>query len=191
GIVGREGHLDGPGLAGRYADKLILKARNEGAGADIDTDVAAGSTFERHAVDLAREVDHDPVAALDLAAFGFGRVRTILLSDPIERFVNLGIGDFGRQALELEGLEVAKLDLRQHFQRKRVGEIRLAADHTLDLGRLVRDGDLRLHGELETALLHDLGIELADHGLDRLGHDGAAVDLAQMRDRNLAGPEAA
>ena len=139
GIGGRERHVHGPGLAGRHADELVLEARNEGAGADVDADIAAGAALERLAVDLAGEVDHDAVAVLDLGALVFRRIGLVLLGDLVERLVDFGVGHLGGEALELEGLEVAELDLRQHFERQRIGEIGLAADHALDLG-LLRSG---------------------------------------------------
>ena len=178
-------------LADAHADELVLEARDEGAGADIDADVAAGAALERLAVELAGEVDDDAIALLDLGAFALGGVGLVLLGDLVERLVDLGVGDLGGQPLELYAAEVGELDLRQHFERERVGEIDIAGDDALDLRLLVRNGDLRLHGEPEAALLHDLGIHLADHGLNRLGHDRAAIDLAQVRHRDLAGPEAA
>ena len=67
----------------------------------------------------------------------------------------------------------------------------MPADDLLDLGLFVRERDLGFHGELEAAIADDLGVELADHRLDGLGHDGLAVDLLEMRDRHLARAEAA
>ena len=48
--------------------ELILEARDEGPGADIDADVVAGAALERRAVDRAGEVDDDAIALFDLAA---------------------------------------------------------------------------------------------------------------------------
>ena len=61
----------------------------------------------------------------------------------------------------------------------------------LHLGLLLRERDLGLHGELEPALVDDLGVGLADHALDRLRHHRAAVELAKVVHRHLARPEAA
>ena len=68
----REGHLHRAGLARGDADELILEAGNEGVRADHDADIAAGAAFERLAVDLAGEVDHDAVAVLGLGALALG-----------------------------------------------------------------------------------------------------------------------
>ena len=71
-----------------------------------------------------------------------------------------------------------------------VGEIGLALEHLLDLDRLLRHRHLGFHGELEAALVDDLGVHLAHDRLDGLDHHGAAVELLEMRQRHLAGPEA-
>ena len=89
----------------RHADELILEARDEGAGADIDADVAAGAALERLAVDLAGEVDDDAVALLDLGALALGGVGLVLLGDLAERLVDLGVGDLGGQPLELDAVK--------------------------------------------------------------------------------------
>src|SRR5262249_44025020 len=94
-------------------------------------------------------------------------------------------------ALELDALEIRQLDLRQYLERERIGEVGLSADDLFDRGRFVRNRDLRFHGKLETAVADDLGVELADYRLDGLGHHRLAVDLSQVRDRHLAGSEAA
>ena len=139
----------------------------------------------------AGEVDHDAIALLDLGALAFRRIGLVLLGDLLQRLVDLGVGDLGDQPLQRDGAEVGERDRRQHLERQRVGEIGLPADDAIDLGLLVRDRDLRLAREPQPALLDDLGIELADDGLDRLRHHRAAVDLAQVRHRHLAGTEAA
>ena len=82
-------------------------------------------------------------------------------------------------------------DLWQDLQRKRVGEVGLTADHLFDGGIFVRNRNLGFHGELETALADDLGVELADHCLDRLGHHRLSVDLPEVSDWDLARAESA
>ena len=190
-VVAGKGDLHLPRLARGHADELIFEARNEGPGSDIDADIAAGAALERHALERAGEVDDDPIALFDLAALPLGRERPVLLGDPVERFADLGVGHFRHRTLELDALEIGELDLRQHLDRQRIGEVGLPADDLLDLGLLVRDRDLGLHGELETMIGDDLGVELANQRLDGLGHHGLAVDLLEVRHRHLARPEAA
>ena len=75
--------------------ELLLEARDEGARTELERDVVAGAALERHAVDLAGEVDHDTVAGLGLAALGLGRERPVLLGDLRQRLIDLGVGDLG------------------------------------------------------------------------------------------------
>ncbi len=92
----RERHLDGALLARRGADELILEARNEGARAEVERDVAAGAALERRAVDLAGEVDRHAVAVLGLGALALGGERPALLGDAVHRLVDLGVGRLRR-----------------------------------------------------------------------------------------------
>ena len=189
-IAGRERHLHLPRLTGRHADQLVLEAGNERARPDIDADIAAGAALERLTVELAGEIDHDPVALLDLRALPLGGERPVLLGDLAQRLADLRLGHLGNQALELDALEIGELDLRQDFERQRIGQVGLPADDLFDLGLFVRDRDLGLHGELEAVIADDLGVHLADDGLDGLRHHGAAIDLLEVRDRDLARAEA-
>src|SRR5207245_748683 len=66
----------------------------------------------------------------------------------------------------------------------------LAGEQLFDFLLLGRHRHLRLGGQAEAALGEDLGVRVADGLVDGLGHDGAAVDLLQMRYRHLAGTEA-
>src|SRR3989442_15051513 len=105
-IAVREGPLPLPRLTGRHADQLLLEAGDERARSDIDADVAAGAALERLTVELAGKVDHDPIAVLDLRPLAFGRKRPVLLGNLVERFVDLRLGDFGDQTLELDAREI-------------------------------------------------------------------------------------
>ena len=153
-------------------------------------DVAAGAALERRAVDLAGEIDGDAVAVLGLGALALGGERPALLGDLRQRLVDLGLGHLGVQPLELDALEIRKLDRRQDLDRHRVGEIGLALDHLLDRALLVRQRHLRLAHELEAALGDDLGVGLAHRRLDHLGHHRAAIQALEMGDRHLARTEA-
>src|SRR5262249_9573675 len=190
-VVGWKRNLHHLRFAGAHADELVLETRDKGARADIDADIAAAAAFERHAVDLARKVDDDAVAFFHLRPVRLGSERPVLLSNLVERFLDLCVGDLRDLALELDALEIRQLDLRQYLERERIGEVGLSADDLFDRGRFVRNSDLGLHGELETAVAAVLRVELADYRLDGLGHHRLAVDLSQVRDRHLAGSEAA
>ena len=188
-IGARKRHVHEPGLAHRHADDLLLEARNEGPGADIHPDILSGAAFERGACDLAAEIDHGAVAGLDLGALAFGVVGLGLLGEPLNRRIDLRLGDIGHQPLELDVAEIRELYLGQDFQRQPVRQIGLAIEDLLDLDRLFRHRHLGLHGELEPALVDDLGVGLTHHRLDRLDHHRAAIQLLEMRKRHLAGPE--
>ena len=44
----------------------------------------------------------DAVAARGLVALALAAIRPVLLGDPLERLVDLGVGDLGDQLLELD-----------------------------------------------------------------------------------------
>ena len=98
-----------------------------------------------------------PFAALPPSALAAnGRFCSAMRST---RLVDLGVGHLGDQPLELDVLEIRKLDLRQDLHRDRVVEIGLALDHRLDGVLLGRQLDLRLHRELQ--LLSETILSLA------------------------------
>ena len=146
-VVDREGHLDQAHFARGHADELVLEAGDEGAGADIDADIAAGAALERRAVERAGEVDDDAVALLDLGALALRRERPVLVGDLAERLFDFGVGDVGDHPLEGDALEIRQFDLGQDLKRHRIGEIGLPADDLLDLGLRLGQRDLGLHGE--------------------------------------------
>ena len=92
----------------------------------------AGAAFERLAVDLADEIDHDEVAALGLGALGARRERpSAARRCSRSGLVDLGVGDSAVRRSSLSP-RVGEFDRRQDFERHRVGEIDLALDHLLD-----------------------------------------------------------
>src|SRR5262249_6951552 len=158
---GRKRNLHQPRFAGAHADELVLETRDEGAGSDIDADVAAAAAFERRAVDLAGKVDDDAIALFHLRPLPLGSERPVLLRDLVERFLISPVGALRDLAPDLVALEPRHVDVRPYLQRERLGGLGLPADDLLDRGRFVRNRDLGLHGELETAVADDLGVELA------------------------------
>src|SRR5262249_40085375 len=147
----REGHIDLALLAGSDADELILEAWNEGVRSDVDTDVAAGATVERRAVDLAGEVDDNAIAGLGLAPRLARHERPALFGNPLDGLVDLGRGHLGAELFELDALEVGELDRRHDLNRHGVGEIGLAVDDLINRALLFRQGDLGLAREPEAA----------------------------------------
>src|SRR5262249_60895950 len=106
-VIGREGDRNKPAFARRHADELILKTRDEGSGSDVDPDIAACPTLERRPVDLAGEVDSDPIALLHLGARGSRHVGFVLLGALAERVGHLVLAHLGVAPLRLDALEVA------------------------------------------------------------------------------------
>ena len=169
---------------------MLFEAGDEGVGADRDLDVFTGAAVERHTVDSALEVDGHAIAALGLGALAFRSVGAVLVRDPLDRLVDIGLADLGNRLLDLKTLEIGELDRRHHLDRNRVGEIRLSRENLLDLFLLRRHRDLRFGRKAEAALGEDLRIGITDGLVDGLGHDGAAIDLLQMAHRHLARAEA-
>ena len=99
--------------------------------------------------------------------------------------------DRRRQPFELDGLEIGQRDRRHDLHLDRVGEVGFAGDDAFDRALLRRQHDLGLGRELEAVIGDDLAVGLAHRGLDDLRHGGFAVEPLEMRDRHLAGPEAA
>ena len=190
-IVRGKSDLHQPRFPHTHADQLIFEPGKKRSRTNIDADVAAGAALERLAIDPAGKIDDDAIALLGGGALALRCERPVLLGDLIQRLLDLRVSDVGHLALELDAFEIAELDLRENFEGERIGKIGFAADHVLDFGLLARQCDFRLHGELEPAVAHDLGVELADHRLDGLRHDGLAINLFQVRHRHFAGAEAA
>ena len=105
--------------------------------------------------------------------------------------IDLGIGHRRGQPFELDGLEIGERDRRHDLHLDRVGEVGFAVDDAFDGALVRRQHHLGLGGELEAVIGDDLAVGLADRGFDHLGHGGLAVEALEMRDRHLAGPEAA
>ena len=190
GVILREGNFQRAGLADADADQLLLKTRNELAGADHDLDALAGAAVEGHAVDGALEVDGDAVAVLGLGALALRRVGTVLVGDALDRLIDVGIAHLDHRLLDRKTLEVGELNWRHHLDRDGVGQVSLAGQQFFDFLLLGRHRDLRLGRETKTAVGEDLRVGVADGLVDGLRHHRAAIDLLQMGDRHLAGPEA-
>ncbi len=190
GVVRRERDIHRAALAGGDADELVLEPGNEGVRADGDGNVLAGPAFERHAVDRPRERDRHAVAALGGAALGLGGIGPVLVGDLLQGVVDVLVGYGGGELFQLDRLEIGQRDLGHHFQRHRIGEVGPALDHALDLVLVLGHRDLGVQRQLETVIGDDLGVGLAHHQVDGLGHHRAAIDPLEMGDRHLARPEA-
>ncbi len=191
GAVGlREGDLHDPLVADLGADELLLEARDERAGAELEVDPLALAALELLAVDAADEVDGDAVAGLGLGALLALGERAALTGHALEGLVDLRVGGLGDELGQADVGQVGELEARHHLEGDLEGEVALGVERLLDLGLVARELDLRLQGELEAVVGDDLAVGLVDGVLHHLGHDRAAVDLAQVGHRHLAGAEA-
>src|SRR3954451_9664930 len=110
-VGGRESDLDLPGFAYTHADELILETGDESSRSDIHPDVATGTAFERLAIDLAREVDENPIALFDLGALTFPRVRLVLpgtLPGPSAASASVPLGG---ESLQRDAGKITELNL--------------------------------------------------------------------------------
>ena len=179
--------IEGAAFAGLDADEVILEAGNELGRAEHDRHAFGGTTLERLAILGALERHRDPIALF--GRFGLGDKWPVGVGDPLQRLVNFGIGHFGSEPLQLDGLEIGERDRRQDFDLDLVGEVGFAFDHPFD--RTLVGHDLGLGGELVAVVGDDLAVGLTDRVFDHLGHGGLAVEALEVRDRHLAGAEAA
>jgi hypothetical protein len=102
-------------------------------GADHDLDALAGAAVERRAVDGALEGDRDAVAGFGLGALALRGIGAVLVGDPLDGLIDIGVGDLGDRLLDRKALEIGELDRRHDLDRNRVGEIGFAGEDVLDL----------------------------------------------------------
>ena len=74
----------------------------------VDLDVLAGAAVERRAVDAALERDRDPIPAFGLGTLAFRGKGAVLVGDPLDGFVDIGVGDLGDRLLDREALEIGQ-----------------------------------------------------------------------------------
>ena len=183
GVLLREGDCDLALLTGRRADELLLEARDEATLADGDVDAFGAATLERLTLHAADEVDGQPVAV------GGGTldrlVVEVALGERLQLGLDLLVGDRDDGALDGDRLQAGHLDGRQHLVLDVKREVAVAGKH-LAHGALV-EVDVGLQRWLLFALLDRLLDAGRQHVVDDLGHRRAAVHLAQVRHRHLAG----
>ena len=117
-------------------------------------------------------------------------VGRVPLPEEFDLLLDIFLAGLGDLFLNRDRLQVGKLELRQNLERHGVFEVGGALDDALH-GRLILGKlDVRLQGGPLLAVGNGFGAGLAHRLLDDLGHDRASVELAYMRKRNLARPEA-
>ena len=123
--------IHGAALAGFNSEQLLLKARNELTRADLQRHVIARTAVKRRALDRALKGKRDAVA-LPRRRIAAVVERTALLGDRLQGLTDLGILDWSREPLELDGLEIGKRDRRHDLHFDGVSEICLSGDDALD-----------------------------------------------------------
>ncbi len=187
GVILRERNLQGAGFARGDADQLLLEAGNKGIGADRDLDAFAGAAVERRAVDGALEGNRDPIPGLGLGALALCGIGAVLVGDPLDGIIDIGVGHLGDRLLDRKALEVGELDRGHDLDRDRVGQIGFSGEDVLDGFFLGRHGDLGFGRQAEAALGEKLRIGVADGLVDGLRHHRAAIHLLEVAHRHLAG----
>src|SRR4029079_4524475 len=110
---------------------------------------------------------------------------------PRAAFVDARITAAGGEPLELQCLEVGDGNRRQNLKRHVIGEVRLAIDDAFECFLVSLDElDFRLLRGTFVAILDDLGARIVERLLHHFLHQRFAVELFQMRQRDLAATEA-
>ena len=181
-IVLGEVDLDGLGAAGHRAEEPFLEARDELPGAEPEDEVGGGAALEGLAVDTALEIDRDLVAVLRRRAL-FGRAEMAVLGgQAVQRLGDFAVLGLDRQALELEGGEIDRLDLRHQFEREGIFEILAVLEFEVV--------DRRLHRRADALAVDRRGGRVGDRRLQDLALHRVAEAMAQHGERHLADPEA-
>ena len=186
-IVVREGDLDEDFVIGFLADQLILEARDQATRTEFDRHALALATVERHAVDLAFEIDQDLVAGLGLVGFRCGFKLLLALGEFLQRLVDRFLVRFDLQPFQLQPLNIGGRDFRQDFQLHfQLDVLARLGVNFLAVLRLNR----RLHRGTQLVVFDRLLNAFLDAGIDRILQNGIAVHLANKIRGNLAFAEA-
>ena len=131
-VVLGEGDVDVALVAGLHADELLLKAGDEGPGAQLQAVALGLAALEGHAVVEALEVQHDGVAVLGGAVGGDQAGGA--LNKGLELAVNILVGHGSLGLGRGEALVVAQLDLRADRHDGLEAEAVLAGVQNLHVG---------------------------------------------------------
>ena len=178
----REGHIEVLLLADVHADHLLLKARDEGVGADFEGLALGGAARKGDAVHSTRVVEVHGVALGDGAVL-HGDLGRLLLALLLNLGIDLRVGDLGHGLLDGHALVLAQGHVR--LDKDLAGELQvLARADLLDL-------DLRTIDDLQLVLLHGRAVDLVKDELERIViEDALAVHVLDQLARGLALAEA-
>ncbi len=88
---------------------------------------------------------------------------------------------FGDEALELDIVEGADLEVGQDFEGQAELQVALGFEHLFHLGLVFGEVDLGLAGEAKLVVGENLLLGVVDSLLDDVAHDRLAIEAAQMR----------
>ena len=186
-VVGRViiGKLDGDRLflARFHADQVFFKPGNEATGAQFQRRIFGGAAFERHAIQLADEIDHDLVAIGGHSALCGVDKRFLTLCDTQHGLIDFAIGNRHGQLFQLQPVGRRRFDHWQHFERDRQFGV-------LTLVIAIGQFDRRLGRGAQTLVGDQLVESFANRGLQRFLVERRPVHLAHQIGRHFAGAKA-
>src|SRR4029077_10842748 len=122
---------------------------------DHQSRVIARTALKRSALDRALKGKGNAVA-LPRRRIATVVERTALFGDRLQGLIALGILDWSRKPLELDGLEIGKRDRRHDLHFDGVSEIGLSGDDALDGAFFRRQNDFGLGRKFQSTLGDDL-----------------------------------
>src|SRR5207248_3412774 len=134
----------------------------------------------------ALEGDRDPISGFGLRALALRGKCTVLVGDPLDCFVNIGVGYLGDRLLDRKTLEIGELDRGNDLDRNGIGQIGLPGEDILNGFLLGRHGDLGFGRQTEAALRENLRVGIADRLIDGFRHHRAAIHFLEVAYRHLA-----
>ena len=178
-VISRESHRKLLDLARGSAAHTGFEVGQHATFAQHEREFCGGATLEGHAIELAGEVDGDPIA------IGGGPLDRIplgaLLAQNLERFVHFCVTHRTLRALERQRGRIAQLNLGVHLENGAETSDR----RFTDFPRL----DARLTGNAQVVFGQGITEGLVDRVAHHLGLDLTAIRLLDHFHRHFAGPE--
>ena len=169
-VLFRELDVDVALLADLRADELVLEARDEAVGADLQRVVLALAAVECLTVDKALEVERREVAVFYLSAFRSVDELALAVLERLELLLDILVRDVDFVLRDIEALVVAELHLRTRRDRSLEDEI-LALFERLDV-------DARARHRVDLLLVESLAQCLRSDDIESFLQDSVLADVA-------------
>jgi len=169
-VLFRELDVDVALLADLCADELILEARDEAVGADLQRVILALAAVECLAVNEALEVERREVAVFYLSAFRCIDELALAVLERLELLLDILIRDVHFVLRHVEALVVTELDFRTRRDRCLEDEV-LALFQRLDV-------DARTRYRIDLLLIECLAEGLRSNDVESLLQDSILADVA-------------